>query len=94
MDRMSCPHMLLKLRTSPASMANEAFHLPNAPPHVPKAVQAQPPTNPSTVAGTKRPADSMSDDDQQTTKRQKLDNLEQQADNAAIDISDDEIEIL
>jgi hypothetical protein len=76
-------------------VANESFHLPKAPPHVPKAVPAQSAIDPSVMAGAKRSAESMSDNEQQTTKRQKLDNSKQQADNgAAIDISDDEIEIL
>lgn len=78
----------------PTSMANKAFYLPNAPPHVPQIVQAQSTTDSSIMAGTKRSADSMSDDERKTTKRQKLENSEQQIDNAAIDISDDEIEIL
>jgi len=76
-------------------MTNEAFSLPKTPPHVPKAVPAQPAVDLSAMAGTKRSAESMSDSEQQTTKRQKLDTSEPQVDSgAAIDLSDDEIEIL
>jgi hypothetical protein len=81
--------------SSPSSITSQAFYLPDPPPQVPKAVIVESAPESSAMAGTKRSADSLSDDDQQSTKRQKLDHVEQQADSGvAIDISDDEIEIL
>jgi hypothetical protein len=79
----------------PQGLDERDYHLPGQPPSVPQNAPKTVVSVPVVATGMKRHAEDIPGDDQTPTKRQKIDNGHSQSQGpGAIDLSDDEIEIL